>query len=113
MPHIPTTMRATLRASRLILVAIVALFGLTGVREPVSGVPFGAAPLVEEYGPLGDIWKNLREQMVADDEANQFAHTTRCWRLGRCARNAYLCRWGLQGLFDCEVLCPPRGRCAT
>jgi hypothetical protein len=24
---------------------------------------------VVEHGPLVDIWKNLREQMVADDEA--------------------------------------------
>jgi predicted transglutaminase-like cysteine proteinase len=62
-------MRAPLRASRLILVAVVALFGLTGVREPVSPVPFGAATLAVEHGPLVDIWKNLREQMVADDEA--------------------------------------------
>jgi predicted transglutaminase-like cysteine proteinase len=69
MPQKPTTMRAPLRASRLILVALVALFGLTGVQEPVSPVPFGAATLVVEHGPLVDIWKNLREQMVADDEA--------------------------------------------
>src|SRR4029077_6174914 len=42
---------------------------LTGVQEPVSPMPFGAATLVVERGPLVDIWKNLREQMVADDEA--------------------------------------------
>ena len=62
-------MPAPWRASRLILVAAVALFGLTDVQEPVSAVPFGAATLVVEHGPLVDIWKNLREQMVADDEA--------------------------------------------
>jgi hypothetical protein len=62
-------MRAPMRTGRLILVAVVALFGLTGVQEPASPAPFGAATLVVEHGPLVDIWKNLRDQMVADDEA--------------------------------------------
>ena len=30
---------------------------------------FGPATLAEDHGPLVDIWKNMREQMVADDEA--------------------------------------------
>ena len=56
-------MRAPMRTSRLILVAVVALFGLTGVQESVSPVPFGAATLVVEHGPLVDI---LEEPARAD-----------------------------------------------
>jgi len=46
--------------------AVAALFGLIGIQEPATRAPFGTATIVEEYGPLVDIWKNLREQMVAD-----------------------------------------------
>jgi hypothetical protein len=63
-------MRAALRATRLALVAVAAPFGLTGVQKSLTNhVPFGPATLVEDHGPLVDIWRNLREQMVADDEA--------------------------------------------
>jgi len=73
-----------MQTALLVLIGIVivaASFGLTlsildhGITATVlevvrvSRVPFGAATLVEEYGPLVDIWKSLREQMVADDEA--------------------------------------------
>ena len=44
--------------------------GPAGAGEPAPGRPAeGDATLVVEHGPLVDIWKNLREQMVADDEA--------------------------------------------
>jgi predicted transglutaminase-like cysteine proteinase len=70
MPQASIKMRAALRASRLALVAVAALFGLMGVQKSLTNhVPFGPATLVEDHGPLVDIWRNLREQMVADDEA--------------------------------------------
>ena len=61
-------MRAALRASRLALVAVAALFGLMGVQKSLTNhVPFGPATLVDDHGLLVDIWRNQREQMVADD----------------------------------------------
>ena len=70
MPQAPIKMHTALRASRLALVAVAALFGLTGVQKSLTNhVPFGPATLVDDHGPLVDIWRNLREQMVADDEA--------------------------------------------
>jgi predicted transglutaminase-like cysteine proteinase len=70
MPQELIATRAALRASRLALVAVAALFGLTGLQESLTThVPFGPAMLVEDHGLLVDTWRNLREQMVADDEA--------------------------------------------
>ena len=47
---------------------LAALFGFMGVQKSLTNhVPFGPATLVEDHGPLVDIWRNLREQMVADD----------------------------------------------
>jgi hypothetical protein len=44
-------MRAALRASRLALIAVAALFGLTGVQKSLTNhVPFGPATLVEAWG---------------------------------------------------------------
>ena len=68
MPQAPIRMSTALRASRLALVTVAALFGLTGIQKALTNhVPFGPATLVDDHGPLVDIWRNLREQMVADD----------------------------------------------
>src|SRR5262249_7278240 len=70
MPQVLIKMRTASRASILALVAVAALFGLTGVQKSLTNqVPFGPATLVEDHGPVVGIWRNLREQMVADDEA--------------------------------------------
>ena len=70
MRQAPIKIRTALRASRLALVAVAVLFGLTGVQKSLTNhVPFGPAALVADHGPLVDIWRNLREQMVVDDEA--------------------------------------------
>jgi len=68
MPQKANAKRAQFRKSRVALIAVVALFGLAGIQEPAIRAPFGTATIAEEYGPLVDIWKNLREQMVADEE---------------------------------------------
>ena len=58
------------RLGRLVLTVVAALLGLTGIQQSLPNhVPFGPATLAEDHGPLVDIWKNMREQMVADDEA--------------------------------------------
>ena len=63
-------MHTALRASRPALVAVVVPFGLTGVQKSLTNhVPFGPATLAEDHGSLVYTWRNLREQMVADDEA--------------------------------------------
>src|ERR1700733_12515286 len=63
MPQGPIKMHTALRAKA-------ALFGLTRVQKSLTNhVPFGPARPVEDHGPLVNIWRNLREQMVADDEA--------------------------------------------
>ena len=68
MPQGSIKMRSALRASRLAWVAVAALFRLTGVQKSLTNdVPFGPATPVEDHGPLVNIWRNLREQMVADD----------------------------------------------
>ena len=70
MPQAPIKMRTASRASRLALVAVAALFGLTGVQKSITNhVPFGPATLAEDHAPLVGISRSPREQMVADDEA--------------------------------------------
>jgi len=67
-PNVIVTHKNGHRVGRLVVVA--ALLGLTGIQQSVPNHdPFGPATLAEDHGPLVDIWKNLREQMVADDEA--------------------------------------------
>jgi predicted transglutaminase-like cysteine proteinase len=69
-PNVTVTHKTAHRIGRLALIVVAALLGLTGVLQSLTNhVPFGLATLAEDQEPLVDKWKNLREQMVADDEA--------------------------------------------
>jgi predicted transglutaminase-like cysteine proteinase len=54
--------------SRLVVVAV-ALFGLTGLQDPIARDPFGAATIAVDSGQLAALWRDERAQLVADHEA--------------------------------------------
>ena len=55
--------------ARLAPVAVAILFGLTGLQDPITRDPFGAATIAVDYGQLAAIWRDERAQLVADAEA--------------------------------------------
>jgi hypothetical protein len=55
--------------ARLAPVAVAILFGLTGLQDPITRDPFGAATIAVDYGQLTTIRRDERAQLVADAEA--------------------------------------------
>jgi predicted transglutaminase-like cysteine proteinase len=52
-----------------VIAAVAALFGLTGLQDPVARDPFGAATIAVDNGQLAALWRDERAQLVADHGA--------------------------------------------